>query len=110
VSRAELTPLDPFDPRMDRLPKGEFILSRRDGTLWIDHADSRILISLELLDAIVRGEQSPEVSIRVRDDADASPGCWLGAVVRIEAANRTVIYRVTEDAYWCLGYVAEWPD
>ena len=71
MSRAELTPLDPFDPRMDRLPKGEFILSRRDGTLWIDHADSRILISLELLDAIVRGEQSPEVSIRVRDDAGA---------------------------------------
>ena len=108
MSRAEL--LDPLDPRMYQLPEGECTLSRRDGTLWIEHADSRILISLELLDAIVRGEQSPEVSIRVRDDADTSPGCWLGAVIRIEAANRTVLYRITGYAHWCLSYIAEWPD
>jgi hypothetical protein len=55
----------------------------------------------------------PGVSIRVRDDKDTSPGCWLGAVIRIEAANRTVIYRLTGYADGCdgrLGYIGEWPD
>lgn len=95
---------------MNQLPKGTCELSRRDGALWVDRADSRVLVSLELLDVIVRGEQSPEVSIRVRDDAVAGPGCWLGAVIRIKAANRTVTYRITGYAPWCLGYIAEWPD
>lgn len=110
MGHAELTPLIPGDPRMDDLPKGEFAVSRRDGHLWVNHADSRILISLEFLDAIVRGEECPEMTIRVRDESYAGPGCWLGAVIRIEAVNRTVVYRLTGYADWCLGYIGEWPD
>lgn len=108
--RAELTPLIPGDPRMASLPKGFWSFSRRDGKPWIDHTDPRILVSLELLDMIVRGECRPEVTIRVRDGHYAEPGCWLGAVIRVEAANRTVLYRLTEYKDFCLAYVAEWPD
>lgn len=110
MSRAELAPLVPGNPRTDDLPRGEFTASRRDGHLWIDRADPRIFISLELLDSIVRGEEYPETSIRLRDDAEPGPGCWLGAVIRVEAVNRTVLYRLTGYADWCLGYIGEWPD
>ena len=108
--RAELTPLIPGDPRMDGLPTGSWSFSRRDGRPWIDHADPCVLISLELLDMIVRGEMRPEVTVRVRDPHYSGPGCWLGAVIRIEAANRTVLYRLAEYKDFCLAYVAEWPD
>lgn len=75
-------------------PSGIFTTSHRDGRLWIDHADPRIVISLELLDMFVAGDLRPEVSVRVRDEQYSGPVCWLGAVIRIEAANRTVIYRL----------------
>lgn len=110
MDRPELAPLIPGDPRMDQLPKGTCEFSRRDGHVWIDHADPQIVISLELLDAIVCGEARPEASIRVRDDAKPEPGWLLGAAVRFEAANRTVVYRITGYADWCRGYIAEWPD
>lgn len=108
--RAELAPVVPGDPRMSGLPKGSWSFSRRDGRPWIDRADPRVLISLELLDMIVRGECVPEVSVRVRDPRYSGPGCWLGAVIRVEAANRTVLYRLAEYKEWCFAYVAEWPD
>lgn len=111
MSRAELTPLIPGDPRMNRLPKGTCEFSRRDGRLWIDHADPRILISLELLDAIVLGEHAPEMTVRVLvNERNRGHGSWAGTVIRIDAANRTVLYRLTEYADFCLGYIAEWPD
>lgn len=98
--------LIPADPRVPDLPQGEVITRRADGHLWVDHADPRIVISLQLLDLIVRGECLPEVTIRLADFAFA----WTGAVMRIEAANRTLVYRLTDYLPWYHGYIAEWPD
>jgi len=98
----------------DEMPAGKCVTSRRDGHLWVERADSRVLVSLELLDAIVGARWQPEVTIRLRDESYCGPGMWLGAVIRMEAANRTVVYRLTgqvaDGAGSVLGYIAEWPD
>lgn len=108
MNRPELAPLIPGDPRMDQLPKGTCKYSRRDGTLWIDHADPRIIISAELIDMAARGELRSEVTF---DRLNFTrPNGHVGALLRIRAANRHVIYRLTEYLPWCSGYVAEWPD
>jgi hypothetical protein len=108
---AVLIPADPllkdFRGRRD-LPLGEVTVRRADGALLIDHADPRVMVSLQLLDRMVCGD-CPEVTVTL-DRLGPSPGCWTGAVIRIEAANRTLVYRLTEYLDWYLGYIAEWPD
>lgn len=89
------------------LPQGECILQDRDGQLWIARADPRIMITFQLLDEIVCGRSLPEVTIRHPDSATPS---WKGSVIRIEAANRTVLYRLEECLNWCSCWTAEWPD
>ncbi|MEU8278216.1 hypothetical protein ACFYOK_37385 [Microbispora bryophytorum] len=78
---------------------GECIVTRHwdDGTLTVDRADPRILISAELLDEFREGKRTPEVT--VTED-----------VLRIEAANRTVIYRIGDKVPHLHAYLAEWPD
>jgi hypothetical protein len=87
------------------LPRGDFIWSSlADGTIRIDHADPRILISAELLDAICD---------------DPPPHAWLdlagcttydGGLLKISGVNRTVIYRLVSYVPAVRGYIAEWPD
>lgn len=94
----------------DGLPQGDCVMTSLyddDGQpagIRIDHADPRILISAELLDAMVDG---------------ASPDCWVdlagcttydGATMKIRAVNRTVIYRIVEYVPSVRGFAAEWPD
>jgi hypothetical protein len=74
--------------------------------LWIERADPRVVISFQLLDTIVRRECLPEVTIRPREYGFS----WAGAVLRIEAANRTLVYRLTECVPRYLGWIMEWPD
>lgn len=107
--RPELTTLIPADPRVPSLPQGEVVARLADGRLWIDRADPRVVIGIQLLDCI-RGGPADGVTLTLRRDAE--PGCcmYIGAVLRIEAAHRTVVYRVTECLPWYHGYIAEWPD
>lgn len=91
------------------LPRGDCIMTRLygdDGTirLRIDHADPRILISAELLDGVA-DHPTPHARLDLA-------GCttYDGAVLKISAVNRTVIYRITEYVPAIHGYIAEWPD
>jgi hypothetical protein len=93
------------------LPRGECIVTSlpgygEDGSIpiRIDHADPRILISGELLDHIA---DHPDDTRRL--DV-ATCHTYVGAVLRIDAVNRTVIYRITEFIPAVYGYIAEWPD
>jgi hypothetical protein len=89
----------------DDLPRGECITtSLPGGGIRVDRADPRVLISAELLDAMVDG---------------ASPGCWVdlagcctydGALLKIRAVNRTVIYRIITYVPSVRGYIGEWPE
>lgn len=87
---------------------GEFRMSRRDEAMWVDHADPRIMISAELIDMWARGELRPEVTL---DRLNFTrPNGHVGAVIRIDAANRTLVYRLAEYLPSHFGYIAEWPD
>lgn len=77
---------------------GDCIMTRHaDGILTVDQADPRILISAELFDELISGIGDPEVTV-------------TGDVLRIEASNRTVIYRIGEKVPGMRAYYAEWPD
>jgi hypothetical protein len=90
------------------LPDGEFWCTRLDGgTVRIDQADPRILVSAKLLDAII----SNPVAEQRADLAGCMPGHgYVGAVLHIHGVNRHVVYRVTEYVPRINGYIAEWPD
>lgn len=79
---------------------GECIVTEhRDGDrrwLTFDRADPRIMVSAELLEAIAKAP-GPGVSLD-------------GDILRIEGADRTVIYRIGEKVPDYFGYYAEWPD
>jgi len=109
---AELTVTDGMPPPAD-LPAGDCIMTRlADGTVRIDHADPRILISAELLYGITDVlKPPPGVSLRWPSPPPAS-GRFLfnGAVLTIRGVNRTVIYRITEYVPRVRGYIGEWPD
>lgn len=94
----------------DGLPRGECILTRlEDGSIRVDHADPRVLISAELL-AMIFTEAVPGVSLSApAENANGTP-FWEGAVLKIEAVNRTVIYRITGYVPAVHGYIGEWPD
>lgn len=110
---AELAVSDGMPPP-DDLPRGEFwATSLADGGIRIDRADPRILISAEVLDAIVKdcwqgGSFSPE-----------PPNAWLdlagcttydGALLKINGVNRKVVYRIVTYVPRVRGFIAEWPD
>jgi hypothetical protein len=112
---AELAVTDGMPPP-DDLPHGECICTRLDdGTIRIDHADPRILISAELLDAILL--RSPIV-----DGTEAlASNAWLnmagytghgytGAALHIDGVNQQVVYRIGGYVPRVHGYVGEWPD
>jgi hypothetical protein len=94
------------------LPRGECTVTRfyvEDGSirLRINHADPRVLISAELL-AEVYIAPSPGVSLS--PECPGGRGYGVGAVLRIEGVNCTVIYRITEYVPAVHGYIGEWPD
>lgn len=79
---------------------GECVVAVTPEGLRIDHADPRVLISAEVVHdlragVILRG--SPHITLN-------------GDLLRIEAVNRTVIYRIGEKTIDRFAYVAEWPD
>jgi hypothetical protein len=117
---AELAIRDGMPPPAD-LPHGECICTRVDGgNIRVDQADPRVLISGELLDAVARFGDSGHragnwLALNARlDTTGCMPPPWratyVGAVLRIEGVNRTVIYRITEYVPSVHGYIGEWPD
>jgi hypothetical protein len=84
---------------------GEFICTRLDdGGIRIDHADPRVLISAEILDAVNgAGPRSAWLDL-------ARCATYDGVLLKIHGVNRTVIYRITEYVPRIHGYIGEWPD
>jgi hypothetical protein len=100
----ELAVTDGMPPPRD-LPQGEFICTRLpDGSIHIDQADPRVMISAELLDIVVDCPDD-KVWMDLR-------GCttYDGGLLKIHGANRTVIYRIVEYVPRVRGFIAEWPD
>lgn len=97
------------------LPDGECIITSLYGDdgmqtgIRIDHADPRVLISAEVLDAIMDGSSSPATLYRPRTLA-GSALYESGTLLKIPGVNRTVVYRVTEYVPAINAYIAEWPD
>jgi len=104
---AELTVTDGMPPP-SHLPDGNCIMTRlADGTIRIDHADPRILISAELLAAVFI---KPAPGVTLTPEYPGGRGYGEGAVLKIEGVNRTVIYRIGEYVPRVGGYIGEWPD
>lgn len=80
------------DPRLGRLT-----LVYEGADLRITEADPHILIAAEVLDQIRAGHCHPCATLT--DD-----------ILRIEASNQTVIYRIGERELGRDVYHAEWPD
>ena len=92
-----------------------------DGSLRIDHADPRVLISGGLLDSFPIAADSfgvtpdgPALMLEHHawlDTAGCTDGSgYVGAVLHIHGVNRLVIYRITDYVPRVRGYVGEWPD
>lgn len=91
-------------PPPSHLPQGEFRTRLENGRVYIDHADPKVLISLELLGVIARNP-SEVASLNRRLGQTL-----VGAVLKLTAENRTVIYRITSYEAGVHGYIGEWPD
>jgi len=91
------------------LPDGECVCTRLDdGTIRIDRADPRILISAEVIDAIIDG--SMPAGRLYRPHSHGGHASYAGALIKIPGVNQTVVYRITEYVPAIHGYIAEWPD
>jgi len=79
---------------------GELVMSVVDGSLWVDRADPRIWVAGEILHEIREGRHHPDVHFE--DD-----------LLRIEAVNERVVYRVFGVERADLPrdlWLAAWPD
>ncbi len=87
-----------------------------DDELIVERADPRILISAELLAEIAFVGGDPRIALTFAENP--LPGWWpgafrrnpLGALLRIEGTNRTVIYQIAEWHGTTDRFAAEWPD
>lgn len=103
----ELAVRDGRTPPAD-LPRGECIVTRLDdGSIRIDQADPRVLISAELLNEIADGSGRPHAWLDLRVSGMFH---LVGAVLHINAVNQQVVYRITEYVPSVHGYIGQWPD
>lgn len=79
-----------------------------DGTLTIDHADPRVTFSAEIIDEAAFGRAHRSVTITMLNYT--VPNGHVGALLKIQAANRNVVYRLTEWLPVIRAYVGEWPE
>jgi hypothetical protein len=113
--RTELAVTDGWPPPAD-LPRGELILwpTGNGDEFTIGRADPRILISAELIEAIVFGYAPMAVLCappRHRPpSAEQGRPTFTGALIKIYGVNRTVIYQITEYLPRVNGYIGQWPD
>jgi hypothetical protein len=91
----------------DGLPDGDFIAgSLAGGGIFVVHADPRILISGEIVAQAANGLLRPCVTLEMSGHALNH----LGALLKIRAVNREVVYRITGYVPEVHGYIGEWPD
>lgn len=113
--RPELAVREGYSPPRD-LPRGWVTVSRqKDGSIRIDRADPRVLFSAELLRMIAAGDSRPGVCLDSRhlprrDDETVRPDLFVGVLLKINAVNRNVVYRITEYVAAIGGYIGEWPE
>lgn len=89
-------------------PSGIFTCHPEGESLVIDHADPRVVISAQIVDQVARGEARPEATL---DRLDFTvPNGHVGALLKIQGANRNVVYRLTEWLPSIRAYVGEWPE
>ena len=106
--RAELAPVDGMTVP-GGLPRGEFYSTiLDDGSLRIDRADPRIVISAEVIEQAASGRLGPRFTVTMLDYT--VPNGHAGALLKIRAANRNVVYRLTEWVPSIRAYVGEWPE
>ncbi|SRR5579871_5247745 len=101
-------------PQPPDLPRGEFRCRLAEGEMVLDHADPRILISAELLHMIAaeptRWACLDTRHLPGRPDPGKRPELFVGALLKISAVNRNVVYRITGQAFEVDGYIGEWPE
>ena len=102
-------PVELTGPWPPDAPTGVLTLSsRQEGDLHIAHADPRVVFSAEVIGNVARGRTSPHVTL---DRLNFTiPNGHVGALLKIRAANRQVIYRLTEWVPSIRAYVGEWPE
>jgi hypothetical protein len=102
---------------------GDAVFTRHDdGSVTCDRADPRIRISDVLLNQVADGEGSLEATLTL-PNGDAACSCLsrpdelIGTILRINCANRQLVYRITgfehvwlQNGKWNGSYLAEWPD
>ena len=99
--------MSPLEVRRDggRQAPGECRLSKRDGQLYIEHADPKVWLSDEFLRNLVGpGHINEWVSLTYQPRDLCQPArccqrfrgghCYYGAIITIRGANETVMYRV----------------
>lgn len=97
-----------------------FLTEHDDGTLTVDRADPRMLVSARFLEAIATGRpRAGQVAgITLTGHTERIERLGQGEhypdgpdmVLTINATNRKVIYRIREYRLEPDAYVAEWPD
>lgn len=99
------------------LPEGNFsftLTQHDDGTFIVDQADPKVLISGEFLSVIDQGDCRPGIVLDRRHGTCRCEGGgehhFSGALLKIHAANRNVLYRITEYVPAVNGYIGEWPE
>jgi hypothetical protein len=91
---------------------GQCILRREWDELYIDHADPQVYVTTSFMADVIRFQTSSCVTLvpPVSAEQPYVPEDLVGRLLRIEAANRTVIYRLAEYEHRARWYRAEWPD
>jgi hypothetical protein len=101
---AELALRDGFTTPSD-LPRGDCIMtSLGGGSIRVDHADPRVLISAEVLD---NAADHPDDCVRLDLDTCHT---YVGSVLKISGVNRRVVYRIVEHVPAVNAYIGQWPD
>lgn len=92
--------------------QGECVLRREGDDLLVDKADPMVRITAEFIRGVERAVPCSPIRLVWPEGLGPDPvfGTCVGAVLRIEAVNRTVIYRLVEYEFQPDWYLAEWPD
>lgn len=79
--------------------------------LHIDRADPVIWVAAEIIEAIERGEvPGATLDVPACGHGDHQTCTFIGAVLRLHAEDRTLVYVITGMGYQRLCYEARWPD
>jgi len=101
-------PVELSGPWPAHAPSGVLVLSEHeDGSLTIDHADPHVTFSVEVIESAARGDTS---QVTITGLNYTAHGGHVGALLKIQAANRNVVYRLTEWLPTIRAYIGEWPE